>query len=597
MPTLPQVLRGTNLSSVVVSGPSIPANLQFIQLAWFEYIGAYRVLHTGIPGENRFGRGVTGASIDSTDYIIAASSSVAGGLYGVYAFEPDPNPLIGTGYDWSQYPTVTASHVFGSTPYINLAAERLIGTDDLSGENGVGWIDHAQRLYSTYSEGYGSAYGAFCHASLDWGTETAVADGRFVTDNPSGIKAISGGAVEIPEWYADAYLGGQRIALWVGRNQSIVTAQDLSQGLSLTAIHHTDASSGFGLLLDDCATPGAGSTTFTSVTGGFTVDMVGARVEGSFTGSNWSNGTYYISTYVSTNEVTLSSSPTPGGAGSAGTFWIAKVVSSTPVLKMWPTTSEPTAGVNRMLRPDMDDLVYNAVDDWGLSYYTWTDSVCGCDWIDFVEGGIRYHGIVFVGLSTQFNVGYINGDVVKGGYRHQIGLYNPMSLSPVTEDAPEVAEPDELTYLDLPALDMTPYVIGDPVTITGITSDSGKSHGSTDGCTITAPNHGLAENDGIVIANVGAGEYDNAWRVTVIVDPDTIQIQNTSLPGNWSGVSASSGELRKMNGSVLGINVMGCKFFPSTKRLHIMHQISFGTGPDALQTLVSVFQLNIPGGP
>jgi hypothetical protein len=64
----------------------------------------------------------------------------------------------------------------------------------------------------------------------------------------------------------------------------------------------------------DLATPGAGSTTLTSATGGFTAAMTGNFIFID-TGTNFTQDYYQIATYVDTNEVTLDRSPTPGGAG------------------------------------------------------------------------------------------------------------------------------------------------------------------------------------------------------------------------------------------------------------------------------------------
>lgn len=72
------------------------------------------------------------------------------------------------------------------------------------------------------------------------------------------------------------------------------------------------------LSLTDLATPGAGSTTLTSATGGFTAAMVGNcwRIP---TGTNFVAGYYFATGYTDANTMTLDRSPTPAGAGSGGT--------------------------------------------------------------------------------------------------------------------------------------------------------------------------------------------------------------------------------------------------------------------------------------
>lgn len=71
------------------------------------------------------------------------------------------------------------------------------------------------------------------------------------------------------------------------------------------------------LTVTDGATSGAGSTTLTSVTGGFTTAMIGNAIRIA-SGTNFTTGYYFITGRTDTNTVTLDRSPTPGGAGSNG---------------------------------------------------------------------------------------------------------------------------------------------------------------------------------------------------------------------------------------------------------------------------------------
>lgn len=72
------------------------------------------------------------------------------------------------------------------------------------------------------------------------------------------------------------------------------------------------------LTLTDLATSGAGSTTLTSATGGFTSAMIGnvVRIK---SGTNFDVGYYVVTGHTDTNTVTLDRSPTSAGAGSSGT--------------------------------------------------------------------------------------------------------------------------------------------------------------------------------------------------------------------------------------------------------------------------------------
>ncbi len=72
------------------------------------------------------------------------------------------------------------------------------------------------------------------------------------------------------------------------------------------------------LSLTDLATPGAGSTTLTSATGGFTAAMIGNCIRIA-SGTPFQAGYYFVTAYTDTNTVTLDRTPSSGGAGSGGT--------------------------------------------------------------------------------------------------------------------------------------------------------------------------------------------------------------------------------------------------------------------------------------
>jgi len=71
------------------------------------------------------------------------------------------------------------------------------------------------------------------------------------------------------------------------------------------------------LSLTDCATSGAGATTLTSVTGGFTAAMVGNSINLS-SGTNLTAGFYEITAFTDANTVTLDRSPDDSVGGVSG---------------------------------------------------------------------------------------------------------------------------------------------------------------------------------------------------------------------------------------------------------------------------------------
>jgi hypothetical protein len=72
------------------------------------------------------------------------------------------------------------------------------------------------------------------------------------------------------------------------------------------------------LTLTDLATSGAGVTTLTSATGGFTAAMVDNCIQIK-SGTNFNVGFYEITGHTDTNTVTLDRTPSSAGAGSGGT--------------------------------------------------------------------------------------------------------------------------------------------------------------------------------------------------------------------------------------------------------------------------------------
>ena len=68
------------------------------------------------------------------------------------------------------------------------------------------------------------------------------------------------------------------------------------------------------LTLTDLATSGVGSTTLTSATGGFTSAMVGNAIQ-IVSGTNVTNGYYFVTGYTSSGSVTVDRAPDNGGGG------------------------------------------------------------------------------------------------------------------------------------------------------------------------------------------------------------------------------------------------------------------------------------------
>lgn len=149
------------------------------------------------------------------------------------------------------------------------------------------------------------------------------------------------------------------------------------------------------LTLTDLATPGAGSTTLTSATGGFTDAMIGnaIRIE---SGTNFQAGWYFMTARASSNSCTLDRTPSSGGAGSSGNgklggaaamprrIWESGVGPITDGNTLWirGTTSKPTSG-------DYAETGFHSVYNPGTSSARW-----------FVRG---YNGVPMLTHSGGWN--------------------------------------------------------------------------------------------------------------------------------------------------------------------------------------------------
>lgn len=104
---------------------------------------------------------------------------------------------------------------------------------------------------------------------------------------------------------------------WVRAGGNALNGGGFDSAISGAGTNYCDQDSA-QLSLTDFATSGAGSTTLTSATGGFTAAMVGNCIRIA-SGTNFQTGYYFLTAYTDANTVTLDRTPTSGGAGSGGT--------------------------------------------------------------------------------------------------------------------------------------------------------------------------------------------------------------------------------------------------------------------------------------
>lgn len=559
----------------------------------FTYLGAFRVrwpIDGSIGADPYFGRGLTQRT-DNGNFL----STYAGNYsqrFGIYEF-PNATPIVGSGYDPAQYNISDLVKEYRRKVYTNAAGQDMAMTGDISGDNGLGWDDVENVVVWTYSEGYDGNIGASGYATLSPGTGIqgeAVGYGRY-TASGQGFKSQSGGMVMIPSSYANAYLSGKRWAFGFGRTQSIITAQDQSMGLSLTAVESYVGKTGRSLRLGDLATSGAGATTVTSATGGFYAGMVGDVVH--IVGGVGSTGfitsgfsPYTVTAFNSSTSITLNTSPTASAAGTLGILHEeGEPYASTPLVGYWPTVNAPAAGYGRMNRPDGESLVDQGLDDWPLNKLTWVDVTNSCAWIDTPT---RY-GVLFGGRYARDIASYLSSDVVATYYSHFVGVYDPYSFTPVSSTLRYELQPNYLSNMQWPVVDYSPYGLGTQKSVSSITSNSSKRVNEADGAIVNCTGHGFTESSKVRIQGASVAQYNSFWDVNLI-DANSFYIQNTSPTDFWTGTTANNGGITVASLGQNGIvEQKGFVFDHSTNKLYVLQEVSYSS---SLYLIMMVYQLN-----
>lgn len=103
---------------------------------------------------------------------------------------------------------------------------------------------------------------------------------------------------------------------WIRTDGDDDNGGGFDSGISGAGTNYSDQATA-QLDLTDLATASAGSTTLTSVTGGFTPAMIGNCVK-IRSGTNVTNGYYFITAYTDTNTVTIDRACDNGGGGLSG---------------------------------------------------------------------------------------------------------------------------------------------------------------------------------------------------------------------------------------------------------------------------------------
>lgn len=225
------VLRNTNLRNV--NTPSVDLRVYFPD-DW-NYLGSFSIPRTLNGGDAWYGRGITyrNEPLDVTQPRHFLSTNSAGQGFGVYEYqERTPNiPVGAAAYDPDNYNEAVVIKEYGTSLYSG-----KMGGSDLTGGNGLKWVESEQRLYWNYGEGYDSAptAGWFGYSTIDYPNTTGEGFGPYYIQG-QGYKSLMDGMIVVGEEFANTYLNGNILAAGFGGYASQFGANDVSLGTSLTS--------------------------------------------------------------------------------------------------------------------------------------------------------------------------------------------------------------------------------------------------------------------------------------------------------------------------------------------------------------------------
>jgi hypothetical protein len=234
--------------------PSAPTGLRIVapgfqtkrllQFSDFEYVGGFRFPNTAGDLDLRFGRGLahrymgrdlrfysTGHRMALTPATVRDGSVFEFGFPGVSATAPFPiAPILRNWGDIYQNKIVVGT----------LEGKHYVIPDQ---PRGLWWDEQDQRLYWSYACG-GAGDDSYCPltesctlgaSELDSSTGRGRALGCWRI-GPAPYKSVMRGCVPIPQWFAQTYTRGRRIAVGFGGYFSLMNNGGVSLGPSLWAI-------------------------------------------------------------------------------------------------------------------------------------------------------------------------------------------------------------------------------------------------------------------------------------------------------------------------------------------------------------------------
>lgn len=532
MPTLRDVLRGTNLSNLTVrqspSTPPVGGSLivwpddftylgafklpQSIDAAWLETLYSQGLVFIDRPADTTEPRHLV-----STNFRISPSN--LGGMFYEYRVATPTIPE-GDPYDAGNYPTCTVMKKWDDVTSGKMLMEYNGDLVEFAGgvdaRFGLGYDTVNAVFYFLYGDTYRPADETSPHfivTTLNYDDETGSSEGPWMVAGQA-YKGMLNGMLMAPESYAGTYLSGNRVCLGWGGYGSIVAVADCSMGANLTSIPDP-----------------------------------------------------------------LDTTPLDGVPGAVD------------VMGYWPYNANPGAGRGREDRyQDILPCDY-PLDAWGLDKYTWRDFPRGMVWIDT---GTKYGILQITREGTEYNQ-YVNSALISSSVRHTMSVIDPYACAPQGVNRYDV-EPETKSNYQFPTQDYsnTNYAQGTPLSIVSIVSNPAKAKNSNDGCLVTtsAP-HGFTDSQQVDIRGADQSEYDAIWALPDsggAPTATTFYIRNSQQSGLWGGVDGTGTMTVRTLGGYASNEPIGMAFDPVEKKLYIKNPAYAGN--PSVWTFVHVYQLN-----
>ena len=221
---------GVNISQAAAA----TTNKQLLAQADFKYVGAFEIPSSLPSGfDLAWGKALTHRYVNG-ELRMFSSAWNRNGPESVYEVKPPTASLT------APYPRATLVREWG-----DIWQGKRYTADGGSEVIGLYWDETDKRLYWSYGSmyntlGWDDPSVGYSTLNDSTGAGTAVGAWRFTGRGP---KATLGCVIPLPQWFADAYTGGRRLAAGCGGPQSAITVGPAHMGPALTSFSPPNISS------------------------------------------------------------------------------------------------------------------------------------------------------------------------------------------------------------------------------------------------------------------------------------------------------------------------------------------------------------------